>query len=91
MKIVRVSKSMFYSLKQNGTLTVRSSFIILRGRVAVDRMIVERYPNYYYHDGINPGRRLNTLDYARRNGMIEILEVKGRDKYDSLHPQDKQF
>lgn len=76
MKIVRVSKSMFYNLKTKRYACGKKYVYHLRGRVAVDRMIVERYPHYYYHDGITPGRRLNTLDYARRNGMTEILELK---------------
>lgn len=67
---------MFYNLKTKRYACGKKYVYHLRGRVAVDRMIVERYPNYYYHDGINPGRRFNTLDYARRNGMIEILELK---------------
>lgn len=76
MKIVRDSKSMFYNLKTERYACGKKYVYHLRGRVAVDRMIVERYPNYNYHDGINLGRRLNTLDYARRNGMSEILEIK---------------
>lgn len=77
MKTIRVSKNIFDSLKTKRYAYGKKYVYYLRGTVAVDRMIVERYPNYYYHHGINPGRRLNTLDYARRNGMIEILEVKG--------------
>lgn len=72
MDKIRVSKSIMDSLNKTGYAVGKKYVYHLRGRVAVDRMIVERYPNYYYHDGINPGRRRNTLDYARRNGMIEI-------------------
>lgn len=82
MKTVRVSKSMFYSLKTKRYACGKKYVYRVRGRVAVDRMIVERYPNYYYyyHDGIIPGRRLCTLDYARRNGLLDIVEVKEKQK-----------
>lgn len=71
-----VSKSMFYRLKTSRYAYGTKYVYHFRGRVAVDRMIVERYPRYYYHDGVGEGRRLCTLDYARRNGMIEVLQVK---------------
>lgn len=77
MKTVRVSKSIMGSLSAKRYAYGKKYVYYFRGKVAPNRMIVERYPQYYYHDGVGEGWRLNTLDYARRNGMTEILEVKG--------------
>lgn len=67
MKTVRVSRGIMNSLYD-----IRYAY----GKVSSGCFIVERYPRYYYHDGVGGGRRLCTLDYARRNGMIEVLQVK---------------
>ena len=76
MKTVRVSRGIMNSLYDNRYAYGKKYRYIVRGKVSSGCFIVERYPRYYYYDGVGEGRRICTLDYARRNGMVEILEVK---------------
>lgn len=76
MKTVRVSRGIMNSLYDNRYAYGKKYAYSVRGKVSSGCFIVERYPRYYYHDGVGEGRRLCTLDYARRNGMIEVLQVK---------------
>jgi hypothetical protein len=76
MKTVRVSRGIMNSLYDNWFAYGKKYAYNVRGKVSSGCFIVERYPRYYYHDGVGEGRRLCTLDYARRNGMIEVLQVK---------------
>lgn len=76
MKIVRVTKSIMNKLNATG-YAVGTKYAYKVNCKVNNRVIVERIPLYYYHHGINPGRRVCTDDYARRNGLSEILEVKG--------------
>lgn len=74
MKTVKVSRGIMNSLYDNWFAYGKKYAYNVRGKVSSGCFIVERYPRYYY-DGEGEGR-LCTLDYARRNEMIEILEVK---------------
>jgi hypothetical protein len=76
MKTVRVSLGIMNSLCDNRRAYGKKYVYSVRGKVSSGCFIVERYPRYYYHYGVGEGRRLCTLDYARRNGMIEVLQVK---------------
>lgn len=76
MKTVRVSKSIMDKLSATGYAIGRKYAYSVRGRIAPRRLIVDRIPRYYYHDGINAGPRVCTIDYARRNGLLDIVEVK---------------
>lgn len=76
MKTVRVSRGIMNSLYDIRYACGKKYKYIMRGKVSSGCLIVERYPRYYYQYGVGEGRRLCTLDYARRNGMIEVLQVK---------------
>ncbi len=76
MKTVRVSRGIMNSLYDNRFAYGKKYAYNVRGKVSLCCFIVERYPRYYYHEGVGEGWRLCTLDYARRNGMIEVLQVK---------------
>lgn len=74
MRTVRVSRGIMNSLYDIRYAYGKKYRYIVRCKVSSGCFIVERYPRYYY--GVGEGRRLCTLDYARRNGMIEVLQVK---------------
>lgn len=76
MKTVRVSRGIMNSLYDISHAYGKKYVYIVRSKVSSGCFIVERYPRYYYHYGVGEGRRLCTLDYARRNSMIEVLKVK---------------
>lgn len=77
MDKIRVSKSIMESLNAKGYAYGKKYAYKVYDKLSPNCIVVERYPRYYYHYGVGEGWRLNTLDYARRNGMIEVLQVKG--------------
>lgn len=77
MKTVRVTKSIMDKLNAKGYAVGTKYAYRVRTKIYQNCSVVERIPLYYYHRGINPGWRVCTDDYARRNGLSEILLVKG--------------
>lgn len=77
MDKIRVSKSIMDSLNKTGYAVGKKYAYKVYDKLSPDCIVVERIPRYYYHDGINPGPRVCTMDYARRNHMVDVLQVKG--------------
>lgn len=77
MKTVRVSKGIMDALNAKGYAYGTKYNYVVWDKLSPNCIVVKRYPCYYYHNGVGEGWRLNTLDYASRNGMVEILQVKG--------------
>lgn len=77
MDKIRVSKSIMDSLNAKGYAYGKKYTYHVFDKLSPNCIVVERYPNYYIHRGCGEGRRFNTLEYARRNGMVEFLQVKG--------------
>lgn len=77
MKTVRVSKSIMDALNERGRAYGTKYNYVVWDKLSPNCIVVKRYPCYYYHHGVGEGWRLNTLDYARRNDMVDVLQVKG--------------
>lgn len=77
MDKIRVSKSIMDSLNKTGYAVGKKYAYKVHDKLSPDCIVVERIPRYYYHDGINPGPRVCTVDYARRHGLLDVLQVKG--------------
>jgi hypothetical protein len=77
MKTVRVSKNIMDALNERGRAYGTKYNYVVWDKLSPNCIVVKRYPCYYYHHGVGEGWRRNTLDYASRNGMVEILQVKG--------------
>lgn len=77
MKTVRVSKNIMDALNERGRAYGTKYNYVVWDKLSLNCIVVKRYPCYYYHHGVGEGWRSNTLDYASRNGMVEILQVKG--------------
>lgn len=77
MDKIRVSKSIMDSLNAKGYAYGKKYAYKVSEKLSYNCIVVERYPRYYYHSGVGEGWRLSTLDYARRNHMVDVLQVKG--------------
>lgn len=75
MDKIRVSKSIMDSLNKTGYAVGKKYAYKVHDKLSPDCIVVERIPRY--HDGINPGPRVCTVDYARRHGLLDVLQVKG--------------
>ena len=77
MDKIRVSKSIMDALNATGYAWGKRYGYRVKEKLSPNCIIVDRFPLYYHHDGVGEGWRACTLEYAKRNGLAEVLQVKG--------------
>lgn len=77
MDKIRVSKSIMDSLNATGKAIGNKYIYTVKERLSPNCIVVERYPRYFIHRGVDEGRRWTSYNEAKWNGWIETVQVKG--------------